>query len=112
MVTCALRPLRVSSLVNGLGVRFQMGFLHWMPLATGRVTKTCTWRASRFSPSAGGLSIDGSRWIATRPNFLLPVLMLSKLFHPGARRSVPPAFILTSQCEVQCGIWLDVVAQI
>jgi len=56
--------------------------------------------------------MDGSRWIATKPNFLLPVLMLSKLFHPGARRSVPPAFILTSQCEVQCGIWLDVVAQI
>ena len=28
----------------------------------------------------GGLSSDGSRWIATRPNFFLPVLVLSKLF--------------------------------
>jgi hypothetical protein len=28
----------------------------------------------------GGLSSDGSRWIATKPNFLLPVLVLSKLF--------------------------------
>ena len=28
----------------------------------------------------GGLSSDGSRWIATKPNFFLPVLVLSKLF--------------------------------
>jgi len=28
----------------------------------------------------GGLSPDGRRWIATRPNFFLPVLVLSKLF--------------------------------
>ena len=28
----------------------------------------------------GGLSVDGSRWIATKPNFFLPVLVLSKLF--------------------------------
>ena len=28
----------------------------------------------------GGLSPDGKRWIATRPNFFLPVLVLSKLF--------------------------------
>ena len=28
----------------------------------------------------GGLSPDGQRWIATRPNFLLPVLVLSRLF--------------------------------
>jgi putative transposase/transposase-like zinc-binding protein len=28
----------------------------------------------------GGLSPDGTRWIATKPNFLLPVLVLSKLF--------------------------------
>ena len=28
----------------------------------------------------GGLSADGKRWIATRPNFLLPVLVLSRLF--------------------------------
>jgi hypothetical protein len=27
----------------------------------------------------GGLSADGERWIATRPNFFLPVLVLSKL---------------------------------
>jgi hypothetical protein len=28
----------------------------------------------------GGLSPDGKRWIAARPNFFLPVLVLSKLF--------------------------------
>jgi len=28
----------------------------------------------------GGLSPDGQRWIATKPNFLLPVLVLSRLF--------------------------------
>jgi hypothetical protein len=28
----------------------------------------------------GGLSPDGQRWIAARPNFFLPVLVLSKLF--------------------------------
>ncbi len=28
----------------------------------------------------GGLSSDGGRWIATKPNFFLPVLVLSKLF--------------------------------
>ena len=28
----------------------------------------------------GGLSLDGSRWIATKPNFFLPVLVLSRLF--------------------------------
>jgi len=28
----------------------------------------------------GGISTDGSGWIARRPNFLLPVMVLSKLF--------------------------------
>ena len=28
----------------------------------------------------GGLSLDGERWIACKPNFFLPVLVLSKLF--------------------------------
>jgi len=28
----------------------------------------------------GGLSPDGTRWIATKPNFLLPVMVLSRLF--------------------------------
>ena len=28
----------------------------------------------------GGLSLDGSRWISCKPNFLLPVRVLSKLF--------------------------------
>jgi Putative transposase/Transposase zinc-binding domain len=28
----------------------------------------------------GGLSLDGERWIAAKPNFFLPVLVLSKLF--------------------------------
>jgi hypothetical protein len=29
---------------------------------------------------AGGISLDGSRWIACRPGFLLPVRVLSRLF--------------------------------
>jgi hypothetical protein len=28
----------------------------------------------------GGIALDGSRWIACKPNFFLPVLVLSKLF--------------------------------
>jgi hypothetical protein len=28
----------------------------------------------------GGLSLDGKRWIAAKPNFFLPVLVLSRLF--------------------------------
>ena len=28
----------------------------------------------------GGISVDGTRWIARKPNFFLPVLVLSKLF--------------------------------
>ena len=28
----------------------------------------------------GGISLDGSRWIATKPSFFLPVLVLSRLF--------------------------------
>jgi hypothetical protein len=35
----------------------------------------------------GGLSPGGTRWIATKPNFLLPVLVLSRLFR---WRSSPP----------------------
>jgi hypothetical protein len=47
---------------------------------------------------AGGISLDGSRWIACRPGFFLPVRVLSRLFrrlfldglaeaHGGARSS-------------------------
>lgn len=28
----------------------------------------------------GGISLDGTRWISTKPNFFLPVLLLSRLF--------------------------------
>src|SRR5688572_10409999 len=30
--------------------------------------------------AGGGISPDGKRWIAVKPNFFLPVLVLSKLF--------------------------------
>jgi Putative transposase len=30
--------------------------------------------------TGGGLARDGSRWLATRPNYLLPVKALAKLF--------------------------------
>jgi hypothetical protein len=29
---------------------------------------------------AGGISLDGGRWVACRPGFLLPVRVLSRLF--------------------------------
>ena len=29
----------------------------------------------------GGISLDGTRWVSSRPGFLLPVRVLSKLFH-------------------------------
>ena len=38
----------------------------------------------------GGLSPDGGRWIACRRGFLLPVLVLSKLFRRLMLRSLPP----------------------
>ena len=38
----------------------------------------------------GGLSPDGSRWIACRRGFLLPVLVLSKLFRRLMLESSPP----------------------
>ena len=28
----------------------------------------------------GGISLDGTRWVSSRPAFLLPVRVLSKLF--------------------------------
>jgi hypothetical protein len=30
--------------------------------------------------AGGGLSLDGTRWISCRPNFFLPVRVLSRLF--------------------------------
>ena len=30
----------------------------------------------------GGISLDGTRWIGCRPNYLLPVKVLSRLFRP------------------------------
>ena len=39
----------------------------------------------------GGLSPDGERWIATKPNFLLPVLVLSKLFRRLMLEKLPAA---------------------
>ena len=37
--------------------------------------------------AGGGLSADGSRWIACRPGFFLPVKVLSRLFLQGLIRS-------------------------
>ena len=37
--------------------------------------------ATRYhSPTGGGLSIDGTRWVSCRPGFFLPVRVLSRLF--------------------------------
>jgi len=43
----------------------------------------------------GGISLDGTRWIGCRPNYLLPVKVLSRLFRrtdagDAARRNTTP----------------------
>jgi hypothetical protein len=59
----------------------------WLGAHLGITSVLHTWtRDLRFHPHAhcivtgGGLSLDGERWIATRPNFLLPVRVLGALF--------------------------------
>jgi len=48
----------------------------------------------------GGISLDGTRWIGCRPNYLLPVKVLSRLFRRlmlemllAATRRRPPAVL-------------------
>ncbi len=59
----------------------------WLGADLGITSVLHTWtRDLRFHPhvhcivTGGGLSLDGERWIATRPNFLLPVRVLGALF--------------------------------
>jgi hypothetical protein len=59
----------------------------WLGAELGITSVLHTWtRDLRFHPhvhcivSGGGLSLDGARWIATRPDFLLPVRVLGALF--------------------------------
>ena len=54
----------------------------------------------------GGISLDGSRWIACRPDFFLPVRVLSKLFRrlmleklAGGTRGRPAA-VLRRACAL------------
>src|SRR5262249_54238355 len=61
-----------------------------------------TWtRAMLYHPhahllvSAGGLSVDGQRWVAaTHPKFLLPVKALSKIFRAKVRDGLKAAGLL------------------
>jgi len=39
----------------------------------------------------GGIALDGSKWIACKPNFFLPVLVLSKLFRRLMLEKLAPA---------------------
>jgi hypothetical protein len=59
----------------------------WLGAELGITSVLHTWtRDLRFHPhvhcivSGGGLSLDGTRWVATRPDFLLPVRVLGALF--------------------------------
>jgi hypothetical protein len=59
----------------------------WLGADLGITSVLHTWtRDLRFHPhvhcivTGGGLSLDGERWVATRPNFLLPVRVLGALF--------------------------------
>lgn len=59
----------------------------WLGAELGITSVLHTWtRDLRFHPhvhcvvSGGGLSLDGTKWIAARPDFLLPVRVLGALF--------------------------------
>ncbi|MBX3130761.1 MAG: transposase [Polyangiaceae bacterium] len=59
----------------------------WLSAQLGITSVLHTWtRELLFHPhvhcivTGGGLSLDGKRWIATRPDFLFPVRVLGKLF--------------------------------
>jgi hypothetical protein len=59
----------------------------WLGAQLGITSVLHTWtRELLFHPhvhcivTGGGLSLDGERWIATRPEFLFPVRVLGKLF--------------------------------
>lgn len=59
----------------------------WLGAELGITSVLHTWtRDLRFHPhvhcivTGGGLSLDGARWIATRPDFLFPVRVLGALF--------------------------------
>jgi hypothetical protein len=59
----------------------------WLGAELGITSVLHTWtRDLRFHPhvhcivTGGGLSLDGTRWIATRPDFLFPVRVLGALF--------------------------------
>lgn len=59
----------------------------WLGAELGITSVLHTWtRDLRWHPhvhcvvSGGGLSLDGERWVAARPNFLLPVRVLGALF--------------------------------
>ena len=61
-------------------------------LATPGARRSPIIRTSTSSFHGGGLSRDGSRWIACKPGFLLPVRVLSRLFPPPLpRRPRSPA---------------------
>jgi hypothetical protein len=38
----------------------------------------------------GGISLEGERWVACRPNFFLPVRVLSRLFRRLVWRGLMP----------------------
>lgn len=59
----------------------------WLGAELGVTSVLHTWtRDLRFHPhihgivTGGGLSLDGERWVSTRPDFLLPVRVLGALF--------------------------------
>jgi hypothetical protein len=50
------------------------------------------------SVPGGGLSLDGTRWVACRPGFFLPVRVLSRLFHRLFLDAVLEAFTTGQLC--------------
>jgi hypothetical protein len=65
----------------------------------------------------GGLSADGERWIACRPNFLLPVRVLSRLFRRlviemlmAAHAAGKLVFFSTHACLAEAGSFAEFLA--
>jgi hypothetical protein len=72
----------------------------WLGAQPGITAVLHTWtRELHFHPhvhcivTGGGLSLDQKRWVATRPDFLFPVKVLSRLFRGGFLDALNAAYL-------------------
>jgi len=79
----------------------------WLGAQLGVTSVLHTWtRDLRFHPhvhcivTGGGLSLDGERWVGTRPDFLFPVRVLGALFRGKMLARLDTAY---ARGELRCG---------